>query len=96
LKVRKEQAIVERIERENQIEGAKFIDAAEEKKRDAAIVACVRKTAKEFFDGIGEKCAGKDAMEIQTILDDTAKAFLQYMSEPREIPEPAAAGASTP
>jgi predicted transcriptional regulator len=97
LKVRKELAIVERLERENRDTAAKYIDAEQERLRDAARDSMVRSKLEEFFGGLGVKLAGLDPVQIHTVLDSTVEAFLLAMSQDtsESTPTPAPIGAAT-
>ena len=77
IRIRKENALVEKYERENKQAAGLLIDAAEEERRVASLIVALRNKFCGLGAALAATLAGLDAAEIQTLLDGRVEQILR-------------------
>jgi len=84
IRIKREQEMLEKYQRENKQAAGLLIDAAEEEKRDVAKIVALRNKLCGLGASLSARLAGMDAVQIQTLLDSTVERILLEFAEGAE------------
>jgi phage terminase Nu1 subunit (DNA packaging protein) len=83
IRIKREQEMLEKYQRENKQARGLLIDAAEEEKRDVARIVAIRNKLSGLEASLPARLIGLDAVEIQTILHANFERFLNEFANDR-------------